>query len=254
MPIPTHKIINIANLKVACKDCNLRELCLPLGLSASDLAQLDDMIKRRRTLKKGEMLYRNGDPLRAIYAVRRGAFKTAGLMPDGRVHVTGFFLAGELLGFDAITADHHPCDAEALETSEVCEIPYHELEELAQRIPGLQHQLLKIMSREIVRDEQLLILLGRMTAEERLASCLLSFSRRQARLGLNATDIGLPMSRQDLGYYLGLALETVSRLFTRFAADGLIEINGRQVRLLDLGRLHAMARAAPEAQDGRNLS
>jgi len=247
--VSKRKIISISNLKVACKDCNLRELCLPLGLSAPDLEQLDGMIKRRRTLKKGEMLYRNGDPLQAIYAVRRGAFKTAGLMPDGRVHVTGFFLAGELLGFDAITADRHPCDAEALETSEVCEIPYQDLEELAQRLPGLQHQLLKIMSREIVRDEQLLVLLGRMTADERLASCLLSFSRRQARLGLNATDIALPMSRQDLGYYLGLALETVSRLFSRFAEDGLIEINGRQIRLLDLPRLHAAAGVAPGSHD-----
>src|SRR5581483_10803593 len=190
--------------------------------NAPDLEQLDRMIKRRRTLKKGEMLYRNRDPLRAIYAVRRGAFKTAGLMQDGRVHVTGFFLAGELLGFDAITADRHPCDAEALETSEVCEIPYQELEELAQRLPGLQHQLLKIMSREIVRDEQLLVLLGRMTAEERLASCLLSFSRRQARLGLSATDLSLAMSRQDLGHYLGLALETVSRLFSRFQEEGVL--------------------------------
>lgn len=241
MPISNSKTISISSLKVACKDCNLRELCLPLGLSAADMAELDSMVKRRRALKKGEMLYRTGDPLQSIYAVRRGGFKTAGLMQDGRVHVTGFFLPGELLGFDAIIADQHPCNAEALETSEVCEIPYKDLEGLAQRVSGLQHQLLKIMSREIVRDEQLLVLLGRMTAEERLASCLLSFSRRQARAGLTATDVSLPMSRQDLGYYLGLALETVSRLLSRFEHEGLIEIQGRQIRLQDIARLHAMA-------------
>ncbi len=222
----------------------MRELCLPLGLDESDMRQLDSMIQRRRALKRGEMLYRTGDPLRALYAVRRGAFKTSGLMEDGRVHVTGFFMAGELLGFDAITADRHPCNAEALETSEVCEIPYDKLETLAQEVPGLQHQLFKVMSREIVRDEQLLVLLGRMTAEERLASCLLSFSRRQARLGLSATDLSLAMSRQDLGHYLGLALETVSRLFSRFQEEGVLEMQGRTVRLNDLARLHALAGAS----------
>lgn len=241
------KVISISSLKVACKDCNLRELCLPLGLDESDMRQLDNMIQRRRALKRGEMLYRTGDPLRALYAVRRGAFKTSGLMEDGRVHVTGFFMAGELLGFDAITADRHPCNAEALETSDVCEIPYDKLETLAQDVPGLQHQLFKVMSREIVRDEQLLVLLGRMTAEERLASCLLSFSRRQARLGLSATDLSLAMSRQDLGHYLGLALETVSRLFSRFQEEGVLEMQGRTVRLNDLARLHALAGVSPSS-------
>lgn len=241
----SRKVISISHLKVACSNCTLRELCLPLGLNESDMQQLEDVVTRRRLVKKGEMLYRVGDPLRSLYAVRRGTFKTAGLMEDGRVHVTGFFLPGELLGFDAITADRHPCEAEALENSDVCEIPYDRLEELAHRVPGLQHQLLKIMSREIVRDEQLLVLLGRMTAEERLASCLLSFSRRQGRIGLSETDINLAMSRQDLGYYLGLALETVSRLFSRFQEEGLIESRGRQVRLRDLPRLHALAGVSP---------
>ena len=240
-PRASKEVVSIASLKIACKNCSLRELCLPLGIGDADMQQLESVITRRRTVKKGERLYRAGDPLRSLYAVRRGTFKTAGLMEDGRVHVTGFFLPGELLGFDAITADRHPCDAEALENSDVCEIPYDKLEELAQQVPGLQHQLLKIMSREIVRDEQLLVLLGRMTAEERLASCLLSFSRRQARIGLSETDLNLAMSRQDLGYYLGLAIETVSRLFSRFQDEGLIEARGRQVRLHDLARLHAVA-------------
>lgn len=246
-PRASKKAISLSHLKLACSNCTLRELCLPLGLNEADMHQLDGVITRRRTVKKGEMLYRLGDPLRSLYAVRRGTFKTAGLMEDGRIHVTGFFLPGELLGFDAITADRHPCDAEALENSDVCEIPYDKLEELALQVPGLQHQLLKIMSREIVRDEQLLVLLGRMTAEERLASCLLSFSGRQARIGLSETDVNLAMSRQDLGYYLGLALETVSRLFSRFQEDGLIESRGRQVRLCDLPRLRTLAGVSPDS-------
>ena len=245
------KIVSIASLKTACKDCNLRELCLPLGLSEQDMVQLDNVIKRRRPIRKGDTLYRTGDPLRSLYAVRRGTFKTSGILEDGRVHVTGFFLSGEMLGFDAITADRHPCTAEALETSDVCEIPYERLEELGQLVPGLQHQLLRIMSREIVRDEQMLVMLGRMTAEERLATFLVSFSQRQSRLGLSQTDLSLAMSRQDLGYYLGLALETVSRLFSRFQEQRLIEVIGRQVRLLDLAHLNAIANAGCAVSDGR---
>ena len=155
--------------------------------------------------------------------------------------MTGFYLPGELLGMDAINADQHPCNAEALETSEVCDIPYTALEELAQKVPGLQHQLLRIMSREIVRDEDMLMMLGRMSAEERLASCLMSFSRRLARLGDSVVEFKLSMSRQDLGDYLGLALETVSRLLTRFQDEGLISVHGRQIVLRNITRLRSMA-------------
>lgn len=242
------KVISISNIKAACKDCTLRELCLPLGLHESELVELDKVIKRRHTLRKGEMLYRFGDPLRALYAVRRGTIKTTGLMEDGRAQVTGFHLPGELLGIDAISTDTHPCSAEALEATEVCEIPYRAIEELSHKVSGLQHQLFRIMSREIADDEELLMLLGRMSAEERLASCLLSFSRRYTRLGGDPTEFRLSMSRQDLGDYLGLALETVSRLFTRFQEDGLIEAHGRQVRLLDLDRLRVIGGGAHRAR------
>ena len=234
-------MISISSIKAACKDCSLRELCIPLGLSEPDLAALDNIIKRRRPLNKGEMLYRHGDPLRALYAIRSGALKTTGLIEDGRAQVTGFYLPGEILGMDAINDDKHPCSAEALETSEICDIPYGALEDLAQKIPGLQHQLLRIMSREIVRDEDMLVVLGRMSAEERLASCLMSFSRRLARLGVSVLEFKLSMSRQDLGDYLGLALETVSRLLSRFQEEGLISVHGRQIVLRDIARLNSMA-------------
>jgi CRP/FNR family transcriptional regulator, anaerobic regulatory protein len=245
----TAKVINIAAaIKTACKDCSLRELCLPLGLEADDLAALDGMVKRRRSLKKGEQLYRLGDPLQSLYAVRAGTFKSSGVMEDGRVQVAGFYLPGELLGMDAISTDKHPCSAEALEPSEVCEIPFNALEQLAHKIPGLQHQLLRVMSREIVRDEHTLMMVGRMTAEERFASCLISFSRRHERLGESGKEFRLSMSRQDLGDYLGLALETVSRLFSRFQEDGLIEVQGREVRLRDFNRLHALADGSANSQ------
>jgi CRP/FNR family transcriptional regulator len=235
------KVVSLTTIKAACKDCSLRELCLPLGLSEADIGELDKAVKRRRTLKKGENLYRFGDPLHALYAIKSGAVKTTGLMEDGRAQVTGFYLSGELLGIDAINSDQHPCSAEALEATEVCEIPFPALEELASHVPGLQHQMFKIMSREIVRDEHLLMMLGRMNAEERLASCLLSFARRQNRSGGLASELHLTMSRQDLGDYLGLALETVSRLFSRFQEEGLITVQGRNVRLLDVVRLQGLA-------------
>jgi CRP/FNR family transcriptional regulator len=202
-------------------------------------------------LKKGEALYRYGDPLRSLFAIKNGTIKTTGLMEDGRVQVTGFYMPGELIGVDAINADQHPCTAEALESAEVCDIPFLALEDLAHQIPSLQHQLFRIMSREIVRDEQLLMMLGRMTAEERLAASLVNFARRQARLGLSETELKLAMSRQDLGDYLGLALETVSRLFSRFQGESLIRVHGRQVQILDHARLRDIATGAEREASAR---
>lgn len=233
-------VISISSIKAACKSCTLRELCLPLGLDEADINALDHLIRRRQTLKKGQYLYRLGDSLRALYAIRQGSMKTAGLMEDGRVQVTGFHLPGELLGIDAINTDRHPCSAEALETTEICEIPYHALEDLAHKVPGLQHQLLRMMSREIARDQQMLMTLGRMAAEERVASCLLSFSQRHARLGRDKSRFKLSMSRQDLGDYLGLALETVSRLLSHLQEEGLIEVSGRHITIRDAHRLRTL--------------
>jgi CRP/FNR family transcriptional regulator len=233
--------IKIAEIRAACQNCSTRELCLPMGLGSGDVETLNKLIKRRRTLKKGACLYRVNEPLRALFAIRKGTLKTTGLMEDGRAQITGFHLPGELLGVDAINSDRHAVTAEALEPSDVCEIPLDELETLARKVPGLQHQLLRIMSREIVRDEQLLILLGRMNADERLASAIISFVRRRQRRGDSVDVFKLSMSRQDLGDYLGLALETVSRLFSKFQEEGLIEVQGRQLRLLDIGRLEAIA-------------
>lgn len=233
--------VKIAHIKAACKDCSTRELCLPMGMGDADVESLNKLIKRRRSMKKGACLYRVNEPLRALFAIRLGALKTTGLLEDGRAQISGFHLPGELLGIDAINSDRHAVTAEALEPSEVCEIPLDELEMLARKVPGLQHQFLRIMSREIVRDEQLLIMLGRMNADERLASTLISFVRRRQRRGHPVDVLKLCMSRQDLGDYLGLALETVSRLFSRFQEEGLIEVQGRQLRLLDIPRLEAIA-------------
>lgn len=237
---PPATVINIAILKAACQDCSLRGLCLPLGLSEADMRALEGTVKARRKLKKGEMLYRTGDPFRALFAIRSGSTKTSEIATDGSVQITGFHLPGELLGIDAISSEQHPCDVTALENTEICELPFDKLEALARELPGLQRQLFRIMSREIMNEEHQLLMLGRMKAEERLAVFLLSFSERFANLGFSPTDLRLPMSRQDLGDYLGLALETVSRLFSRFQEEDLIRVQGRDVRLISPSRLKAL--------------
>ncbi len=230
-------VIDIAALKAACSDCSLRDLCLPLGLSADDMRILEGSVKGRRKLKKGDFLYRAGDPFHSLFAIRSGSTKTCEIAADGSVQITGFHLPGELLGIDAISSEKHPCDAIALEPTELCDLPFAKLEAMARELPGLQHQLFRLMSREIVEEETQLLMLGRMKAEERLATFLLSIAKRYQRLGLSPTDLHLPMSRQDLGDYLGLALETVSRLFSRFQEEKLITVQGRSIKLLNAARL-----------------
>lgn len=250
-PDSTANVISIATLKAACHDCSLRDLCLPLGLGEADMRALEGTIKATRKLKKGELLYRMGDPFRALYAIRTGSTKTCEIAADGSVQITGFHLPGELLGIDAISSEKHPCDVVALENTDLCEMPFDRLEALAQELPGLQHQLFRIMSREIQQEEAQLLMLGRMKAEDRLATFLLSLSRRYKRLGYSATELRLSMSRQDLGDYLGLALETVSRLFSRFQEDGLISVHGRSIELLNPERLQKVIDQTPGDQRAR---
>lgn len=242
--MPQTKSSNITDLsaiRVACQDCGLFQLCLPVGIGGPDLELLDSIIKRRRPIKRGEHLFQVGDPFQAIYAVRSGSVKTYVPTEDGYEQVTGFHLPGELVGLDAIHTDIHPCAAKALETTSVCEIPFDRLEELSDLMPTLRHQLLKIMSREILHEQSLLMLLGKKNAEERLASLLLSLSDRYQQRGFSPTEFNLSMSRNDIGNYLGLVVETVSRLFTRFQDEQLLTVQRKHIRILDLPRLHALA-------------
>jgi CRP/FNR family transcriptional regulator, anaerobic regulatory protein len=241
--VVSNTAVKIDAIKVACKDCNLFQLCLPVGIDARELEELDSIIKRRRPVKRGEHLFHVNDPFQAIYAVRSGSIKTYTPTEDGHEQVTGFHLPGELLGLDAINLLHHPCAAKALETTSICEIPFDRLEELSMHLPSLQHQLLKIMSKEILHDQSLLMLLGKKSAEERLAALLLSLSNRYQQRGFSPTDFHLSMSRNDIGNYLGLAVETVSRLFTRFQDEGLLSVQRKHICILDLPRLRSIANA-----------
>ncbi|RKZ70202.1 MAG: transcriptional regulator FNR [Gammaproteobacteria bacterium] len=232
--------IDIGHLKVRCKECNLRELCFPHGMSDDELANMDAVVEQPRSLHKNDFLYRDGDKAMAIYAVRSGCVKTMTESANGDEQIVGFHLAGELLGLDGFADGEYTCNAVALETSSVCELPLEQLEELGYKLPGLQKQMRRIMGKEVSKDHKLLLLLGKMTADERLASFLLSLSARMEERHWNANEFNLMMPRQDIANYLGMAVETVSRLFANFQNEKIIEVDRRHITILDMDRLKAM--------------
>lgn len=239
-PIPLNQEMTLTVIKTACSNCNLRELCLPFGLSLEELERLDDLISTRRRIKRGDHLYRAGESFDSIYAIRSGFFKTDVLLEDGRDQVTGFQMAGELLGLDGISTEHHTCNAIALEDSEICAIPFNRLESLSREIHNLQHHFHKVMSREIVRDHGVMMLLGTMRAEERLAAFLLNLSQRFTARGFSHAEFYLRMTREEIGSYLGLKLETVSRAFSRFQEEGYIAVQQKHIRILNVSGLKAL--------------
>ena len=232
--------VRLDPFKVACASCNLRELCLPMGLSGEQLEQLDTLVTVRRSVARGESLFRSGDAFQSIHAVRTGFFKTCVTSEDGRDQVTGFQMAGELLGLDGIGTERHTCDAVALEDSQVCVIPFAQLEDLSRTLTDLQRQFHKIMSREIVRDHGVMLLLGSMRAEERLAAFLLNLAQRLQARGFSGTALILRMTREEIGSYLGLKLETVSRAFSKFQEDDLLEVKQRQITIKNVQGLQKL--------------
>ncbi|WP_411710718.1 fumarate/nitrate reduction transcriptional regulator Fnr [Neisseria elongata] len=227
-------------MKTLCSTCSLRELCLPVGLRPDEFEQLDTVIKQSHRLKKGEFLFRSGESFHSLYAIRTGFFKTTVASQDGRDQVTGFFMSGELIGMDGICTHSHSCDAVALEDSEVCELPFGYMEALSKEIPSIQTHFFRLMSREIVRDQGVMLLLGNMRAEERIAAFLLNLSQRLHHRGFAANDFILRMSREEIGSYLGLKLETVSRTLSRFHQEGLIVVEHKHIRLLKPELLNQM--------------
>lgn len=230
-------VIDLRRLRRSCADCSLRSLCLPAGISGGDLARLDAVVKARLPLDGGEGLFRSGDTFEHLYVVRGGCVRTTHPASDGEEQVIGFHLPGELVGLDAISDGRHHCDAVALERTNVCAVPYDQLEEVAAHVPGLQHQILRIISREMVQDHQHLVALGRRTARARLALFLHGLGQRLHAAGYSGEAFRLPMSREDIASYLGLALETVSRLLGRLSEEGVIAVERRQVRIRDADAL-----------------
>ena len=224
----------IAQCRTMCSTCNLRELCLPCcGLTRSEMDVADRLVFNRSRVRRGESLYRTGDRFTSLYAVRNGFFKSTALLENGRNQVTGFSMTGEVLGMDGIGPERHTCNTIALEDSDVCAIPFARLQELAREIPSLQRQFHKMMSREIVREHGVMLLLGSMNAEERLAMFLLNLSQRFAARGYSPSEFNLRMTREEIGSYLGLKLETVSRTLSKFQEEGMIGVQQKFIRVLN---------------------
>jgi len=233
--------INVSALRSSCSTCSMHQLCLPMGLGESDMHRLDQIIGRRRKVAKDHSLYRMEDPFTNLYAIRLGHFKTYQVSASGEQQITGFQMAGELLGMDAISTDRHHCDAVALEDSEVCDIPFTRLEELFGTIPTLLHHFHRMMSQEITREQHVMLLLGTMRAEQRFAAFLVNLSSRYAARGYASRVFQLRMSREEIGNYLGLTIESISRLISRFKKQGLLRVSNREIEMLDPVRLKAMA-------------
>ena len=214
-----------------------------MGLNDDEMKRIDEVVATRRKIPRGETLFRNGEKFNALYAIRTGFFKTRISSEDGRDQVTGFQMAGEIIGLDGIVSDHHTCDAVALEDAEVCVMPFDRIEELSREITSLQRHVHKIMSREIVRENGVMLLLGSMRAEERLAAFLVNLVQRLHARGFSQSELVLRMTREEIGSFLGLKLETVSRTFSKFAEDGIIEVKQRHVRILNPDALKLIVNA-----------
>lgn len=228
----------LAPLVTHCSKCHLRDLCLPCGLTGGDVQRLDSFMFSRRKVAAGQSLYREGDRFQFIYAVRSGTFKSSLLLADGREQIGGFYMAGELMGLDGVAHGAHASSTIALEDAEVCAIPYTHFTEVAADNVGMQHVVSRLMSREIVREHSLMVLLGSMNAEERLAAFLLNLSQRLKARGYSSTEFHLRMTRAEIGSYLGMKLETVSRTFSAFQQQRLLEVDKRHIRILDLDGLN----------------
>ncbi|WP_444928554.1 fumarate/nitrate reduction transcriptional regulator Fnr [Microbulbifer sp. SSSA002] len=231
------------SVPVSCSNCSVRRLCLPAGLLQADIDRLERITRRKKMINAGEVLYRAGDPFQNLYAIRSGCIKTVIIAADGDTQVTHFALPGELLGLDAYSSRMHPSYAEALEDSSVCLLPFDQLENLAQEIPALQQQIYSIFSEELRQENEILMLLGKRSADARLAALLMNISSRYACRGYSPREFVLSMPRMDIANYLGLTAETVSRLFSRFQREGLIRVSGRTVEILNLPALGNLAGA-----------
>ena len=225
-------VLDLNQLRRSCASCALSELCLPAGIGGDDLDKLDMAIRDKRTLDRGTALYRDGDPFHALYVVRSGSLKTFVQDHNGAVQILGFHLPGDIIGFDALAADRHISQAEALERSSICELPYDRLHQVTMEVPALHRQLMRVISREVIEEHAHMVVMGRQLAQEQLAIFLKSLSDRYQRLQRDGTALSLSMTRYDIANYLGLVVETVSRLFSRMEEMGVLQVDRKSVHIL----------------------
>lgn len=224
----------------SCSDCRLRELCLPSGMSDTPRAAIAAAVFAHRRLKQGQALFRAGEPFESVYLVRTGFVKTVVLLEDGREQVTGLYMPGEMLGMDGLASGRHVSDAIALDHTDICVVPYERLETLGRQAREVQRYLHRMFSNEIVREQRMMLLLGSMNAEERVSAFLLNLSERLTARGYSPSQFVLRLTREEIGSLLGMKLETVSRIFSKFQKAGLIAVDGRQVRIINISDLRGI--------------
>ena len=234
------KRVPVTSESTHCSTCMMGSVCLPVGMPSSKVAKLDELVKERLRIEKGQPLFQHGIALDALFALRTGSIKTQIIEASGQQQITGFYLPGEIVGLDGMLDGIHSSTAIAMEDSEVCVVKLDDIDEISRYVPSLQHQVRRLMSKEIARSHQVLLALGSMRSEQRLAAFLINLSQRLAALGYSSTDFIMRMSREEIGNYLGLTLETVSRLFSRFAREGVIRVNQREVKILDMAALNEL--------------
>ncbi len=226
---------------INCQDCGFSQLCLPFSLNDTELTRLDDIIQRKKPLHKADMLFEAAQAQRCLYAIRTGSFKTFTLTDQGEQQITGFHLPGDIVGFDGLSKQLHPSYAEALETAMVCEIPLQNLDVLLDQLPRLRQQMMRLMSEDIQADQQMMLLLNRKTAEQKLATFLSQLGQRYASRGFSASQFRLTMTRSDIGNYLGLTVETISRLLSKLDKEQLIKVEGKLISITDQAALSKLA-------------
>ncbi|KMT66424.1 fumarate/nitrate reduction transcriptional regulator Fnr [Catenovulum maritimum] len=222
------------NCSVSCNNCSISQLCIPFSLNENELNKLDDIIQRKRPFQKGDKLFEAGKPFKSLYAVRSGSFKSYTISNQGDEQITAFHLPGDIIGFDGINTKVHPSFSVALETAMVCEIPFETMDELSSSMPKLRQQVMRLMSNEITTDQELMLLLNRKTAEQKLAAFISALSYRFNERGFSSKEFRLTMTRSEIGNYLGLTVETISRLLSRFQKSDLIEVNGKFITIVNL--------------------
>jgi CRP/FNR family transcriptional regulator len=226
---------------VSCGDCKLRGGCFPIALEMPTIGAFDAIVQRAQPLQKGEHVFRQGSPFTALYAVRSGAVKAHTVSADGEEQITAFYLPGEIFGMDGLGNNRYPTSVIALDTASICAIPFERLRELSVSMPALQGHVFQLMSQAIVADQEMITLLSKYNAERRIAVLLQRLSRHQASRKTSATKLRLPLSRIDISCYLGLTVETVSRIFSRFQKIGLLKLDNREVEILSLDWLQEIA-------------
>lgn len=247
-------LINFDRIKVSCSQCSLSELCFPHGMKPDDMDKLDDIVEQRKPLHKSDFLFREGDQSVGVYAVRSGSVKTIVESSNGDEQIVGFHLPGELLGLDGFMDGKHTCTAIALETTSVCAMPLDKLDKLCVTLPSLNRQMQRIMGKEVTEEHKMLLMLGKMSAEEKVATFLLSISHRMEERHWKATEFVLSMPRQDIANYLGLAVETVSRLFAHYQEEGVIQVDRRRISILNMERLKVIVGEANGAEASQSKS